>query len=513
MMRRSINVFGFALFILVHFILGVVSQPATAQGSWVTLTSMPTARSVPGAVVGADGRIYVIGGSVLYSNLTTAEAYDPDANTWSTLASMPTARRGLGVALGPDGRIYAIGGINGASSLNTVEAYDPSANTWSTMASMPTSRCYFGLAPGRDGRFYVIGGTVNGSEHLNTVEAYDPRKNIWTTLAPMPTGRDGLYAATGIDGRIYAMGGLINNPQSSIGTVEAYDPRKNTWTTVTSMPISCQSAGATVGPDDLIYVLGGATGTANSSFISTAQTYNSITDTWSTSAPLPTPRADLTAVTGRDGRIYAIGGGDTNQTPLNLVQAYNPIVVSKLTLSPTLVVGCRNATGVITLNAPVASYQTVTLTSDDPAVTVPTSVIVKPGKMSASFKITTSPVATTQTCTVTAAFGGVSTSAQLNVRPISVHTLTLVPNLVKTGNSVIGVVALDCPAPNGGVMVMLSSSNPLIAFPTTQSILVPAGAQSTTFDITTGLVTSSHTVTITAGANGISKSAKLTVTP
>lgn len=53
------------------------------------------------------------------------------------------------------------------------------------------------------------------------------------------------------------------------------------------------------------------------------EVYESANDTWSTAAPLPTPRATLAVVTGSDGLIYAIGGYDGTNA-LTTVQAYAP---------------------------------------------------------------------------------------------------------------------------------------------------------------------------------------------
>ncbi|GHO58445.1 hypothetical protein KSB_69200 [Ktedonobacter robiniae] len=60
--------------------------------------------------MGADGRIYVIGGKLDSGELNVVEAYNVRAQTWTTLVPMPTARYGLASAAGPDGRIYVMGG-------------------------------------------------------------------------------------------------------------------------------------------------------------------------------------------------------------------------------------------------------------------------------------------------------------------------------------------------------------------------------------------------------------------
>ena len=140
--------------------------------------------------------------------ISTVEAYTPATNSWTAAASMPTARNGLAAVTGTDGRIYAMGGGDGAGGrLNTVEAYTPS-NTWATMSPMPTARQDFAASAGPDGRIYVMGGVDNTGNDTNAVDVFSPATNSWATVAPLPTLRYGLAAATGPDGRVYAIGGF-----------------------------------------------------------------------------------------------------------------------------------------------------------------------------------------------------------------------------------------------------------------------------------------------------------------
>ena len=116
---------------------------------------MPTARYALTAVLGADRRIYAIGGTGPGGIfLPTLEVYDPGMNSWVSLAPMPTARSGLTAVLGPDGRIYAIGGVStGNAPLQTVEAYDPRTNSWTSLTPMPRSE--YGPTAGGNPLAYV----------------------------------------------------------------------------------------------------------------------------------------------------------------------------------------------------------------------------------------------------------------------------------------------------------------------------------------------------------------------
>src|SRR5438270_8398087 len=175
-----------------------------------SLAPLPTPRHGFVVVAGADGRLYVIGGADLRGTLPTVEAYDPGSNSWAcsrddassgcathSLAPLPTPRQRLAAALGADGRLYVVGGYNPSGGyLATVDAYAPATNTWSPRAALPTPRGFLAAARGGDGRLYAIGG-YNGRQALRTVDAYSPCSNTWTTVAPLPGARDFAAAATG----------------------------------------------------------------------------------------------------------------------------------------------------------------------------------------------------------------------------------------------------------------------------------------------------------------------------
>jgi subtilisin family serine protease len=194
-----------------------------------------------------------------------------------------------------------------------------------------------------------------------------------------------------------------------------------------------------------------------------------------------------------------------------------PTALSSLYLSASSVTGGASTTSnKVTLTGPAAAGGVVvSLASSNPAVaSVPASVTVAAGATtSAYFTITTTPVAIAAQATITASYAGASKSATLTVNPPSVSSLSLYRSSVKGGGSTVSnKVYLNGPAPSGGVVVSLASSNAAVATPPA-SVTVAAGATiSPYFTITTTSVTSSTAVTITA-TYGASKSAVLTVYP
>jgi hypothetical protein len=189
--------------------------------------------------------------------------------------------------------------------------------------------------------------------------------------------------------------------------------------------------------------------------------------------------------------------------------------VTSLSLQPTSVSGGGTSTGTVTLSAAAPAGGTVvTLSSGNTAVaTVPDGVTVPAGGTTATFTAATNPVTTSTTVTIFATDGGTTRFAQLVVTPAATLTsLSLQPTSVPAGSSATGTVTLSAPAPAGGAVVTLSSSNTAVTN-VLASVTVPAGATTVGFVVTTNTVTSATVVTISATSGGVTRSATLTVVP
>jgi thermitase len=217
-----------------------------------------------------------------------------------------------------------------------------------------------------------------------------------------------------------------------------------------------------------------------------------------------------------NGRTIGSGKGRLNvYRALQAVGAGAPPQLNTLTLSPTQIVGGNSVTGTVQLTAPAPGGGfTVSLGSSNPNVaTVPSSVTVPAGSVSASFPVATSSVPNSTTVTIIATAAGVQRAASLTVLPsstgIQLSSLSISPTQVTGGSRATGTVTLTAPAPAGGVVVSLRSSSTRAQVPS--SVTVPAGATSASFTITTRSARNIATVTITATYNSVSRSAQLTV--
>ena len=166
---------------------GAVDIYDPATGQWSSGAPMPFARQQHAAAAGDDGRIYVAGGRSLTGGgfaTGTLQIYDPRTDTWSAGPDMTHARYAAS-AVAAEGRIYVMGGGMFFTE-TTVEAYDPPSDAWSLVAPMPTPRFFFGAALGVDGLIYTAGGYEMSSGWHRTLEVYRPLPGAAPSLPSAP---------------------------------------------------------------------------------------------------------------------------------------------------------------------------------------------------------------------------------------------------------------------------------------------------------------------------------------
>jgi N-acetylneuraminic acid mutarotase len=149
-------------------------------------------------------------------------------------------------------------------------------------------------------------------------------ENTWTNKASMNQARAGLGVVV-VNGKIYAIGGstasgtyppdMFNG--GFVGTNEEYDPTTDTWTTKAFMPTP-RAYFAIAAYQNKIYCIGGAVGfsvderTGFYSYVESSvnEVYDTVTNTWETKTPLPYAQLGLQASVV-NGKIYVVGGAYT----------------------------------------------------------------------------------------------------------------------------------------------------------------------------------------------------------
>ncbi|MDY6990944.1 MAG: kelch repeat-containing protein [Thermodesulfobacteriota bacterium] len=153
---------------------------------WQYTKPLSTKRMLFAAVVGPDDKIYVFGGAAGLSTesstpiLDTTELFDPETDTWSRRTPMPAPRSGHVGVLGADEKIYIMGGSSFVDGppLNSVFVYDPAKNTWKEGPSMKRPRDTLAAVSTPGGKIYAIGGTdVGAYEKKETLNLFLRRKH------------------------------------------------------------------------------------------------------------------------------------------------------------------------------------------------------------------------------------------------------------------------------------------------------------------------------------------------
>jgi hypothetical protein len=190
----------------------------------------------------------------------------------------------------------------------------------------------------------------------------------------------------------------------------------------------------------------------------------------------------------------------------------NPtLTLSAVSVSPTSVTGGNPSTGTVTLTGAASTNVVVGLSSTNTAATVPASVTVAQGALSANFSIGTKPVGSSTAATISATYSGVTKIATLTVTPPTLTSLTLNPTTVVGGNPSTATVTLNAPAPSTGTIVQLSNNKSKVAA-VPPNVTVAPGATTATFTVTTSAVRTTSKVTISGTTAGVTRSAVLTVT-
>jgi hypothetical protein len=153
----------------------------------------------------------------------------------------------------------------------------------------------------------------------------------------------------------------------------------------------------------------------------------------------------------------------------------------------------------------------VKLSSNSADASLPPTVTVAAGNSTATFTVTSKEVVSDVAVTLTARQGGRTKSTVLTIEAPLLQSVSVSPSSIVGGNAVSGTITLHHPAPNGGVILALSSDSPDASAPAT--ITVPAGAKTNTFTITTLGLEIATRVTISASISGTIKTTSLTIQP
>jgi len=438
-----------------------------------------------------DGKTIAVGGYRATSSGTVSLLQIWSAANGGVINTIDTGATSVvtSVAFSPDGKTLAVAG---KSTVGVLELWDVGNNTRSfSLSTAATSGVHsVGFSP--DGNSIVDGGyDSNGG----VIEAWNSStgKSIFAINANATVIRSVAFSP---DGTMIGDGGY----GSSAGVLELRSP--STGKLISSIPLDLHAAMANpiaFSPDSAVLFAASDVGLQTFSTKNPAEL-----DVFKTGflRALAFSKAGSLMAFGMDNGVLVVA-----QPP-----QYDFMSITSLTFDPTPVLGGLSSTGTVTLSKPApAGGLEISLSSGSTRATVPATVSVPAGASSVFFTVTTKGVNVQTPVVITAGYSGLSTTATLTIKPASLVSLNLVPAKIVGGNVVSGVVTLSGQAGQGGTVVGISVSNPLITAPT--SVTVTEGQMVGRFGIDTPGLAAEQTFAVTALLGTQTQAASLTVSP
>jgi len=271
-------------------LIGLISSNLSAQTIlWTKKADLP--KPMRGTAVSCSNKIYFMEADHRKSAVYEYSLID---DRWMKIAKMMTPGWNVNLAE-VNGSIYAIGGD---PFRDRIESYDPLNNSWNALTPMPTARQHSNCCV-VDDKIYVMGGITSWTDKTDKNEVYEPKTDSWKSLAPLPSPFENPIIAA-VDNNIYALCGDV---------LWMYDTSSDAWEEKENSPawISVMFGCAVIG--DKIIFPGGQN--EDGKAVSSVYIYNTTNNTWTGSTDLPDP-IQLGGVTSHGGKIYMIGGCDTN---------------------------------------------------------------------------------------------------------------------------------------------------------------------------------------------------------
>jgi N-acetylneuraminic acid mutarotase len=249
-------------------------------GTWTATGGLRTPRFGHSAVLLPDSSVLVAGGTGLRSGqsvtaLRSAERYRPDTGTWTELAPMTDARTGHPAVVLANGRVLVIGGSiptarDTDAALAFCELYDPATNAWTPTGNLLAPRSRHQAVLVSTTSVLVTGGSAPGAAGDGTfdpfsrasAELYNQNSGTWSAAAAMPAGR-GLHRTVPLgSGKVLVVGGT-DSVRNAVGYESAlvYDATANTWSAAAGLATGRWAFAATALSNARVLVTGGVTRT------------------------------------------------------------------------------------------------------------------------------------------------------------------------------------------------------------------------------------------------------------
>lgn len=253
------------------------------------------------------------------------------AGTWSTTGSMPYDNSCHASALLPNGRVLAAGGEkDNQLPLNTASLYNAITGTWSATSSMSTARYHPSYVLLANGKVLIAGGYMGAwTSVTNTAELYDANTAVFSNTGSMLTARvSNMNILVQLaNGKALIAGGSSNATNNPLSSAETYNSATGTWSNTGAMHYPRVEHTVTRLSNGKVLVAGGSTLGMYYAPTTSAELYDPATGTWSNIAPMVSARMGHTATLLSNGKVLVAGGFSNKIWGINLrtAEIYDPI--------------------------------------------------------------------------------------------------------------------------------------------------------------------------------------------
>jgi hypothetical protein len=196
--------------------------------------NMNSARTGAAAVLLGNGKVLVAGGSsdgTAAGALNSAELFDPAGNSGAgaftaLTATLSAARFQPEAALLPSGKVLLAGGLNSTGTLTSADLYDPVANSFAASnGHMAQARAGGSAVALPNGMVLLAGGTTS-----QAVDLYDPESDKFDTTGSLQQSDTGLVETLLNNGDVFVVG--LTTAATPAADAELYAPSFNPLGTV-----------------------------------------------------------------------------------------------------------------------------------------------------------------------------------------------------------------------------------------------------------------------------------------
>jgi len=221
-------------------------------------------------------------------------------------------------------QFYVIGGHVGGSEghqLNTINVYNPETGMWTQPLPPLPRRTHDHAAAMVDGVLFVVGGRTETGGELESGYKLSA-DNQWEDIPKMREPRFG-HCCVSLGGMLYTLGGWH---EEKLKSCERFDAADQSWHPIAAMNHSrCGSAGVVL--DGKIYMIGGWSAASREADriedMKKMEVYDPETNMWEEGPMMNKGREGMCSVV-HDGKIYIVGGVDSNEEPLQCIEYFDP---------------------------------------------------------------------------------------------------------------------------------------------------------------------------------------------